>query len=347
MRKLTIALFAMLLVTALVGVSAAQTPVRLSKEGRPVELSVVPQNALAEPGAWQTTGPVSLIVDDGTAENFIGLNDGTFGYQYLWLNQFTPDSADYPFQLEQISVIFGSTGVPLGGAVDLVVYEDTTGGDPSDAVWLATYPVTVLANDGVTWSNYTLSTPLALNGPGDVLIGAINRYIVSGVTPKDYPAGLDTSPSQQRSWVAAWNLDPPSPPTLPPDSLWGLIDDFGFAGNWTIRGSGQTMGENTMTCGSIGGWGTLDPFGRRVVKWKVTVVDQAAAPLGDVAVTADLTWPAGGPVTRTRMSHLNGVANFHWGSNVEGTWTIDVTNMVKEGYTFVDGPQCYAEGYFK
>jgi len=104
---------------------------------------------------------------------------------------------------------------------------------------------------------------------------------------------------------------------------------------------------NELTCGWIGGWGRVDPYGRLVIKWKVGVVDQDTNPVGEVAVTADLTWPTGGPVSRTRMSNnTNGIANFPWGSNVSGTWTIDVSDMVKAGYTFVDGAQCHAEGYY-
>ncbi len=215
-----------------------------SLPARPVELALaaVPASSVAA-RPWQPDGPVNLILDDGSPENYIGLNDGISGYQLLWLNRFTPNPADFPFQLETISVLFGSTNVPLGGPVDLVVYEDTDGdGDPSNATVVAVYNETVLANDGVTWSDYTLATPLVLNGPGDVLIGAINRYQESGVEPADFPAALDQTATQQRSWVGSWSTDPPAPPVLPPDSLWDIIDAFGFAGNWMIRGSGETGG---------------------------------------------------------------------------------------------------------
>jgi PKD repeat protein/N-acetylneuraminic acid mutarotase len=185
---------------------------------------------------------VSLVLDDGSADNYIGLNDGTFGYQFLWLNRFTPDAADFPFDLNQISVVLGSTGVAVGDPIDLVVYQDTDGdGDPSNAAWLATYNVTVQYNDGATWNDYLLVTPLTLTGPGDVLIGVINRYQVSGVDPSDFPAALDQTATQQRSWVAAWSGDPPDPAVLPPDAggLWDLIDTW-FPGNWMIRGYGET-----------------------------------------------------------------------------------------------------------
>jgi PKD repeat protein len=248
---------------------------------RKVELSLqgVPAKAKAT-SPWQPDGLVNLVLDDGTAESFIGLNDGTYGYQFLWLNRFTPSPADYPFNLTQIAVLLGATNVPLGGAVDLVAYQDTDGdGDPSNAVWLATYHVTIQANDGATWSVYNLATPVTLSGPGDVLIGVINRYEESGVDLKDYPAGIDrTAPSQQRSWIGAWNLDPPDPALLPPDAdgMWDLIDNFGLAGNWMVRGGGETIYDIP--------WLSEDPTSGTVPPGECV----------DVAVTFDSTGMAAG-----------------------------------------------------
>ena len=45
---------------------------------------------------------------------------------------------------------------------------------------------------------------------------------------------------QQRSWVVHGLSTPPAP-TIPADGLWGIIDDFGFAGNWLVRASGDTV----------------------------------------------------------------------------------------------------------
>jgi len=106
-------------------------------------------------------------------------------------------------------------------------------------------------------------------------------------------------------------------------------------------------GDLTLTCGLIAGWGTMDPYGRFIVRWRVWAVDQDTAPAGEVAVTADLV-SAARSGTRTRMSHnFNGVALFPWGSNTSGYWSIDVSAMVKAGYTFIDGPQCFADGLFE
>jgi uncharacterized repeat protein (TIGR01451 family) len=186
---------------------------------------------------------IELMLDDGSVENNIGLNDSISSYQYLWFNRFTPDPADFPFNLTQIQVLFDTgVGVAIGDEIELVVYEDMDGDeDPSNATLLSDYAVTVQAADGVTWSAYELPSPLELTGPGDVLIGVINRFTESGVSPPAYPSALDTNASQLRSWVAAWSTDPPEPPVLPPDNLFGLIDSFGFPGNWLIRGYGEQM----------------------------------------------------------------------------------------------------------
>ena len=253
--------------------SAAGTrPVELKLDAAPGPGGSVPAGLLA-PDA-----PVALALDDGSSENYIGLNDGTYGFQFLWLNRFTPNPADFPFSLNQISVVLGATGVTVGDPIDLVVYQDTdSDGDPGNAVWLATYPVTVQYNDGVTWNDYPLATPLALAGPGDVLIGVINRYQVSGVDPSDFPAALDQGATQQRSWVGAWSADPPVPPVLPPDAggLWGLIDAY-FPGNWMVRGYGETQASDIPWLTEVPTNGVLMPS--ECVTVEVTFDSHSMAP---------------------------------------------------------------------
>ena len=57
----------------------------------------------------------------------------------------------------------------------------------------------------------------------------------------NYPASLDQTSSQHRSWRGwYWAGNPPDPPTLPADARWSNIDDF-LPGNWMIRGYGETL----------------------------------------------------------------------------------------------------------
>ena len=205
---------------------------------------------LGDPPAPPSDGSVSLVTDDSINENHIGVNDGSDGVaiQFIWLNRFTPNPAGYPFTLNEIWVMFGDstgiTNVNVGDAIDLVVYEDADGDPANGATWLATFNETVQSMDGSTWSVYSLVSPVILNGPaGDVLIGAINRYTVSDVSPSSFPAALDTTEPQGLSWTGWWSADPPNPAILPPDDTFGTIESVtggAITGNWLIRGYGET-----------------------------------------------------------------------------------------------------------
>ena len=183
---------------------------------------------------------VSLRLDDGLADNAIGVGYDDVAVQFLWLNRFTPSPSAFPFSLEQIWVLFEFDGIKVGDAIDLVVYQDLDGNPPNNAAWMATYHKVIKAIDGSTWSVYSLNPPVQLNGPGDVLIGVINRFVNSGVSPWSFPASIDETSSKRRSWRGWWYSDPPDPPILPPDEKWGLIDDYS-PGNWMIRGYGETI----------------------------------------------------------------------------------------------------------
>lgn len=227
-----------------------------STPAAPLELKIDANSAgLSKPESANqpvaSNAAVSLVLDDGIPENFIGVNDltSTYAYQFIWLNRFTPDPSEFPFTLEQIQVlfyddVFGTYNVSVGDAIDLVVYQDADGNPANGATLLATFHDTVKAVDGSTWSVYNLSSPVVVNGPGDVLIGVINRYVSDGVTLKSYPAGLDMSSSNSRSWIGWWSGSPPDPAVLPPDDFFDIMSGS-LAGDWLIRGYGQTGASGT------------------------------------------------------------------------------------------------------
>jgi uncharacterized membrane protein/subtilisin family serine protease len=213
---------------------------------------------------------VALVLDDGSNENNIGIGGG---WEFVFANRFTPDPSEFAFDLNQVQVYFegGTTFVQAGDPIKIVVYENTSGNtDPAvGSNFLASFDSTVLGVD--SWNVYDLPTPVSFNGPGDVIIGVIAMQ--TGTVPNYFPAALDSTAPQQRSW-AGWWLDspPPTPPVLPPDDTWTLIDAF-LPGNWLIRGSGET---------------TAPPIPTEItVTFNVTVT---AAPGDDVTNTADLVY---------------------------------------------------------
>lgn len=219
---------------------------RVTLGGAPPELTALGATegkAGSAPASAFPNADVSLILDDGSAENGIGIVGGN--REFIFLNRFTPSPGSYPFTLKEIQVYFGGgANVHVGDDMVLVVYENTSGNtDPAVGANLrASFPVTVQAV--ASWNNYTLPAGVFLSGPGDVLIGVIALETPGSLY---FPAALDTTVSQRRSWIGWWwNSPPPVTPSLPPDDTWMLIDDAGFAGNWLIRGVGVTAPEDVI-----------------------------------------------------------------------------------------------------
>jgi len=242
-------------------------------QSRAVELSLAhSQETPKTTGPWMPMGAIELFVDDGTAEDSIGL---TAGGQFIWLNRFTPNAADFPFHLDQVSIIFPTT-VDVGDEMQLVFWQDADGDPSNGAVFVYAENVAVLENDLATWNDYQLATSPVFYGPGDVLVGVVNRGA------PDHPAAIDQNGgSEGRSWVGIYSGDPPDPPTLPPDADFLIIDDAGLAGNWTLRASGATG-----TGGGAGGaipWLSENPVSETIA--------------ADSQLAVDLTFDAGVPET--------------------------------------------------
>ncbi|HNT55336.1 MAG TPA: hypothetical protein PKG95_11525, partial [Anaerolineaceae bacterium] len=175
---------------------------------------------------------IELILDDGTAENNLGL---TSGGQILWLNRFTLTPDDLPFRLEEVWALFPTT-VAVGDDMQVVVYSDADGNPANGALYLGGETFTVVNNNRTTWNVFTLTTPITTNTAGDLLIGLVNRSGADGYV--DRSAVMDTTSSQGRSWIGLYVADPPATPTLPADDTFDIIDNLGLPCNWAIRGMG-------------------------------------------------------------------------------------------------------------
>jgi len=188
--------------------------------------------------------PVNMILDDGVLENNIGLNSASSATQFLWLNRFSP--TEFPIEVSRIDIWWASvgTGIVGGESIELVVYEG--GADPCTGATTIVGGELRTIGSLDTFEQYLLGTPAPVNVGPSIDLAVIDRWVVSGVTPPVWPAALDTTATQARSYVASWSADPPSPPVLPSDGLCGLIDSFGFPGNWLIRGAGTVVPVELM-----------------------------------------------------------------------------------------------------
>lgn len=182
---------------------------------------------------------VQLILDDDSVEGDFGVGGAT-SQQFLWFNRFSP-GANLPIRLNEIWVLFpAGANMTVGADIDLVVYHDPDGDPSNGADFVTKIDETIQSVDGDTFSVYTLATPLEFHDFGDILIGVVNRFVVSGVTSSTRPATMDTTASQGRSWLAVWASDPADPPVLPADSIYQTIDGF-VPGNWMIRAFGDEL----------------------------------------------------------------------------------------------------------
>lgn len=192
-----------------------------------------------QPRLLEAAGPpppsgadLAFALDDGTAEGAFGIG-GTAARQFLWFQRFSPAAAN--LDLQEIRVLFPRAAeIDPGAPVQLVVFQDIDGDPTTGAQLLYAADEVVEVADGATFSVYPLIPAVGIRGGGDVLIGVVNRWVVSGVTPLHEPAALDTSAPDDRSWVATWTGDPPDPPLLPSDEALFEIGQV-VAGDWMIR----------------------------------------------------------------------------------------------------------------
>jgi hypothetical protein len=197
---------------------------------------------------WGSQTPAFPVfrVDDGGAENAIGVNDGVRGGTFGWANRFTNTSGG-PLTITTIEVAFGtpggSTGVTIGNAVDAVIWLDAAAtGNMINATPLIRWslPGGVHANDGVTLAIHTVpSGGVVVPAGADFYVGCGDvQSQIDGVVR--FPAAIDqTPPLAVRSWAYfPANIADPFSENLAGQTI-GTIDSFGLPGNWLIRAGGD------------------------------------------------------------------------------------------------------------
>lgn len=216
---------------------------------------------------------VELVLDDGSYDDAIGIGGNS---QFLVVNRFTPEADLFPFTINEVQIYFETT-VQAGDPFEIYLYQNETSQDnpAPGSEFLYKQAATVPAQN--SWAVITLEEPVTFEGPGDVLIGA-------GFLKKPgaayFPASIDETATQSRSWAGWYTGDIPSTPTLPPDDTWTKIDAAGIAGNWMIRGYGESGGG---TPGDIP-WLELDPTAG------VVVADTGELEVIATFDSAGLTW---------------------------------------------------------
>lgn len=187
-------------------------------------------------------------IDDGSAENALGLTDGG---DIMWLNAF--EVADGAGTITDLATTLGSPDGdnPAPGPVRFVLYEDPNDdGDPTDAEFLTETTVTI---DDPGSGEFTVASIPPTEVEGVFFIAALYQ----DHSAASFPAPMDeSSPSQGASWVVgettpnSFNVQDLAANALAPTNL----DEVGFPANWLLRADG-TASFLTFSPSS----GTLEP----------------------------------------------------------------------------------------
>lgn len=204
-------------------------------------LWLVPAAAALLVASAPATAGLSFLVDDGTGETSIGVNNGVTGSPFGWANLFF-NTTGFVINLQDIQVAFGRIGGPpgdplLGDFVDAGIWIDAAAtGNMANATLALTWTLAggIHAEDGTTFMNHAIPGGVNIPIGADFYVGIIDRQSKDEIIR--FPASLDTdSGSQGQSW--AWFLGDLLDPGDGVNNL-GTIDDFGLPGNWLIRATG-------------------------------------------------------------------------------------------------------------
>ena len=187
------------------------------------------------------------MIDDGTMEDGIGFGNGIQNFQSLWMNQF--DVIPGQTTISAVEVAWGTPNFQEdinGTPVTIAVWSDPNGdGQPFDGLLLGSVAGTIQNAGTDTLVTYTFSP--AVNLPGGATSFFVGDLTPANNGPEHFFQGIDENSTNRQSWVVA-NGDGSDVDinTLGNNDFIGIIDDFGFPGNWGIRADTGGGGEGIV-----------------------------------------------------------------------------------------------------
>lgn len=197
------------------------------------------------PSGW--AADVTYQIDDGSAERALGIDPGE---DVIWFNSFPVQASGEV--IDSISASYGRPG--LSGAlnafpISILLYEDTDGGDPFNAVLKTSLNTTIANANSNTLNVYNL-TPTEIHG---TLLAAVlfrNTTTVSKfITPSD-----ETVPAFAGRSFFGFTVDDLNQNDLSsiPLANRGSPEGIGFPGNWLVRAHGNPVPEPGCATAAIG-----------------------------------------------------------------------------------------------
>lgn len=196
------------------------------------------------PSGW--AADVTYTIDDGSAERALGIDPGE---DVIWFNSFPVQAGGE--MIDSISASYGRpglTGALNGFPISILLYEDTDGGDPFNAVLKQSLNSTIANGNTNTLNVYDL-TPTEIHG---TLLAAVlfrNTTAVSKfITPSD-----ETAPTFAGRSFFGFTVDDLNQNDLStiPLANRGTAESAGFPGNWLVRAHGTPVPEPTCAIAAL------------------------------------------------------------------------------------------------
>ncbi|MBX3323254.1 MAG: PEP-CTERM sorting domain-containing protein [Phycisphaeraceae bacterium] len=164
------------------------------------------------------------LLDDGTQDEAIGLIGGG---AIMYLNRFTVTAGrEYLTGISIAPGLFGS-----GNARDIILKVFRVNGDPSNPANLQNIYKADAVLEGPRSDDFQ---KFNVGGPNVFLGNAGDEFMVGfwvNSLDGDFLGAIDQTASQGMSWAMAGS----DPNDISTWTIWGVIDSFGFPGNWMIR----------------------------------------------------------------------------------------------------------------
>jgi len=203
---------------------------------------------------WTPAGSFTLQLDDGSAETALGAGSASGEQAAVYLNRYVASDA---MTIHSIAVYWPSGDGDLGGLqANLVAYFDADAdGDPRNAVRLG---VDALVPIAITGNFETYAVDFEVPAAGDVYLGFVDQWALAGnFMPRLFPAALDESGSQGRSYISSASTPPVDLSNLGNNDITGTVGEVeqgSLDGNFMIRAVATGGGSGGTCSGPVVPW---------------------------------------------------------------------------------------------
>lgn len=194
--------------------------------------------------------PATVVCVDGVCKLQVDGLEGSFSglgcanlCPLVWLNQFTPDPADYPITITKVMNVFG-TGAgwnAAGDNIDVYVYTDNDDDPSNGATLIGSHKGWAIVNPVNAFATINIDPPIVVSSGEHLLIALTNLPGNTGLRP----SAMESTGFYQgtRSWIGDYVGEDPDLGSAGVDLS---RNDAGGFGNYLIRAEGTNASGDAV-----------------------------------------------------------------------------------------------------